>query len=56
MANLNRSAKSSSDWNIYDLNAYNIQTQQEDTATFFGDSNLPLPVIDEEIITTVSPG
>ncbi|KAH9174227.1 hypothetical protein EDB89DRAFT_1849268 [Lactarius sanguifluus] len=55
MANLNRSAKSSSDWSIYDLNAYNIQTRQEDRATFFGDSNLPLPVIDEEIITTVSP-
>ncbi|KAH9063701.1 hypothetical protein EDB83DRAFT_2291847 [Lactarius deliciosus] len=55
MANLNRSAKPSSDWNSYDLRAYNIQTQQEDGATFFGDSNLSLPVIDEEIITTVSP-
>ncbi|KAH8983694.1 hypothetical protein EDB86DRAFT_3066249 [Lactarius hatsudake] len=55
MANLNWSAKPSSDWNSYDLAAYNIQTQQEDGATFFGDSNLPLPVIDEEIITIVSP-
>jgi len=53
MANLNRSAKSSSDWNEYDLDAYNIKIQPEDRATFFGDPNLPLPVIDEEILTTL---
>ncbi|KAF8265895.1 hypothetical protein EI94DRAFT_1587422, partial [Lactarius quietus] len=36
-----------------DLDAYNIQIQLEDRATFFGGSNLPLPIIDEEIFTTL---
>ncbi|KAH8984576.1 hypothetical protein EDB86DRAFT_3118348 [Lactarius hatsudake] len=53
MANLNRSAKSSRDWIGYDLKAFNIQIQLEDKTTFFGDPNLPLPVIDEEILTTL---
>ncbi|KAH8985090.1 hypothetical protein EDB92DRAFT_2055093 [Lactarius akahatsu] len=53
MANLNRSAKSSRDWIKYDLRAFNIQIQLEDKITFFGDPNLPLPVIDEEILTTL---
>ncbi|KAH9018551.1 hypothetical protein EDB84DRAFT_1626222 [Lactarius hengduanensis] len=53
MANLNRSAKSSRDWIRYDLKAFNIQIQLEDKTTFFGDPNLPLPVIDEEILTTL---
>jgi hypothetical protein len=53
MANLNRISKSGSDWNLHDLNAYNIQVQPEDRATFFGNSNLPLPMIDEELLTTL---
>jgi hypothetical protein len=53
MANLNRSAKPSCDWNQCDLNTYNIRIQFEDGATFFGDSNLPLPIIDEELLTTL---
>ena len=53
MANPIRSAKSGNDWTENDLEAYNIQFQFEDAATFFGDSTLPLPDIDEEILTTL---
>ncbi|KAF8489171.1 hypothetical protein F5888DRAFT_1910452 [Russula emetica] len=59
MANLIRSAKSGNDWTENDLEAYNIQLQFEDAATFFGDSirwspgPMPLPEIDEEILTTL---
>ncbi|KAH9036540.1 hypothetical protein EDB85DRAFT_1862127 [Lactarius pseudohatsudake] len=55
MTDLDRSAKSSKDWIEYDLDAFNIQIQLEDKTTFFGDPNfqLPLPVIDEEILTTL---
>ena len=35
------------------MEAYNIRIQLKDQATFFGDPNLPLPVIDEEILTTL---
>ncbi|KZT00684.1 uncharacterized protein LAESUDRAFT_687714 [Laetiporus sulphureus 93-53] len=52
MANLVRSAKSGSDWTDNDLDAYNIQIRFEDAATFFGTDNLPLPAVDEEILTT----
>jgi hypothetical protein len=57
MANLIRSAKSGNDWTENDLEAYNIQLQFEDAATFFGDSigwsPMPLPEIDQEILTTL---
>lgn len=53
MTSLNRISKSGSDWNLHDLDAYNIQIQLEDRATFFGDSNLPLPMLDEEFLTTL---
>ncbi|KAF8489173.1 hypothetical protein F5888DRAFT_1206083 [Russula emetica] len=53
MDGLTRSAKSGNDWTENDLRAYNIQIQCEDVATFFGDSNLPLPEVDEEILTTL---
>src|SRR6266566_882423 len=53
MANLIRSAKSGNDWTENDLEAYNIQLQFEDAASFFGDAILPLPEIDEEILTTL---
>jgi hypothetical protein len=53
MANLIRFAKSGHDWTENDLEAYNIQLQFEDAVTFFGDSILPLPEIDEEILTTL---
>jgi len=54
MANLIRFAKSGNDWTENDLEAYNIRLQFEDAATFFGDSIiLPLPEIDEEILTTL---
>jgi hypothetical protein len=41
------------DWTENDLQAYNIQIQCEDVATFFGDSVSPLPKVDEEILTTL---
>src|SRR6267154_3428050 len=47
------SAKSGNDWTENDLEAYNIQLQFEDAAAFFGDSILPLPEIDEGILTTL---
>jgi hypothetical protein len=53
MDSLIRSAKSGNDWTENDLRAYNIQIQCEDVATFFGDASLPLPEVDEEILTTL---
>lgn len=53
MASLTRSAKSGHDWTENDLEAYNIELRFEDATTFFGDSILPLPEIDEEILTTL---
>jgi hypothetical protein len=53
MDSLMRSAKSGSDWTENDLRAYNIQIRCEDVATFFGDPNLRLPEVDEEILTTL---
>jgi len=55
MDSLIRSAKSGNDWTEDDLRAYNIQIQCEDVATFFGDPSLPLPEVDEEILTTLEP-
>ncbi|RPD68247.1 hypothetical protein L226DRAFT_435819, partial [Lentinus tigrinus ALCF2SS1-7] len=52
MANLIRSAKSSSDWTANDLAAYNIQVQYQDAPTFFGVDHLPAPAIDQEVLTT----
>ncbi|KAF8265886.1 hypothetical protein EI94DRAFT_1663334 [Lactarius quietus] len=54
MANFNRFAKSGSDWNWHNLKTYNIHLQRENSATFFGNSNLPQPIIDEEILTTLA--
>ncbi|KAI0349979.1 hypothetical protein OH77DRAFT_1431462 [Trametes cingulata] len=51
MATLRRSAKSASDWTDNDLDAYNIHIQLEDAATFFGQDNLPLPSVDQELLT-----
>ncbi|KAJ3536956.1 hypothetical protein NM688_g6765 [Phlebia brevispora] len=52
MANLIRSAKYGNGWKQYDLDAYNMQVQFEDSATFFGSSDMPLPIADEELLTT----
>ena len=53
MDSLVHSAKPGNDWTENDLRAYNIQIQCDDVATFFGDPNLPLPDVDEEILTTL---
>jgi hypothetical protein len=53
MDSLIRSAKSGSDWTENDLRAYNIQIRCEGVATFFGDPNLRLPEVNEEILTTL---
>jgi hypothetical protein len=52
MANLIRSAKSSSDWTGNDLEAYGIVIRFEDAPTFFGVNHMPLPPVDQEVLTT----
>jgi hypothetical protein len=51
MANLIRSAKSGSDWTGNDLEAYNIVIRFEDAPTFFGVNHMPLPPVDQEVLT-----
>lgn len=43
MANIIRSSKSGSDWNINDLTAYNITVVRQNADVFFGQAALPLP-------------
>lgn len=43
MANLIRLAKSGSEWTPNDLRAFNIQVVREDSESFFGTANLPMP-------------
>ncbi|KAI5984678.1 hypothetical protein EDD15DRAFT_1723430 [Pisolithus albus] len=43
MATITRNAKSSNDWTVNELDAYNISIVPEDCATFFGTDVLPLP-------------
>lgn len=50
MATLIRSAKSCSDWNLNDLDSYNIHIQQQDALTFFGVQELPAPQVDPELL------
>ncbi|KAI5983897.1 hypothetical protein EDD15DRAFT_2178197 [Pisolithus albus] len=42
MATITRNAKSSNDWTVNELDAYNISIVPEDCATFFGTDVLPL--------------
>lgn len=49
MANLIRSAKSASDWSIYDLLAFNIEVVPTNAADFFADPELPEPSISRTI-------
>ncbi|KAI0364257.1 hypothetical protein BV20DRAFT_1039488 [Pilatotrama ljubarskyi] len=51
MAYLIHSAKGGRDWTENDLDAYNIRIQLEDAAAFFGQDHLPLPPVDQEILT-----
>ncbi|KAL4067325.1 hypothetical protein V8B97DRAFT_1977255 [Scleroderma yunnanense] len=51
MSQLIRTAKSSSDWTMYDLDAYNISVVDQDATTFFECSELPLPAIPPEVLT-----
>ncbi|TFK45692.1 hypothetical protein OE88DRAFT_1688800, partial [Heliocybe sulcata] len=53
MANVLRRPKSSTDWNVTDLVAYNIRIIYQDAATFFGAPDLPLPHVHDEIITAL---
>lgn len=53
MGSLIHSAKFGDDWTENELRAYNIQIRCEDVATFFGDPNLPLPEVDEQILATL---
>jgi hypothetical protein len=51
MANIIRTAKSGSDWTINELDAYNIQIVFQDSATFFGQAQLPLPAHHPDLAT-----
>ena len=50
MANINRSAKSGSDWTSNELLADNIDVIVEVAQTFFQMPNLPAPTVDPEIL------
>lgn len=50
MAYLIRSAKPGSDWNEYDLKAFNIKVQKVNAKTFFGISELPQPTVSSESV------
>ena len=54
MANLIRSAKPCSDWTPNDLKAYNITIDAQNAATFFGQSRLPAPAANPQLLTTLS--
>jgi hypothetical protein len=54
MANLIRSAKSGSEWTMNDLIAYNVTIEAQDAPTFFGQPELPQPVVHPELLTTHS--
>ncbi|KAI0255745.1 hypothetical protein BJV78DRAFT_1151243 [Lactifluus subvellereus] len=51
MATVIRSAKSGSDWTTNELQAYNIDVQLEDVATFFGVAQLPPTTISQVILS-----
>ncbi|KAF5390331.1 hypothetical protein D9757_002940 [Collybiopsis confluens] len=45
MATLIRNAKAGHEWTEYELEAYNIRIDYQDTATFFGNAILPPPTV-----------
>ena len=49
-----RSAKSSSDWTLNELDAYNVKISFQGPPMFFHMPALPEPTIDQEILTTLS--
>ncbi|PBK71213.1 hypothetical protein ARMSODRAFT_954982 [Armillaria solidipes] len=53
MANLLRTAKSSSNWTISELDAYHIEIVSVDPLDFFGVQALPPPQVDPEILDHV---
>ncbi|KAJ8469777.1 hypothetical protein ONZ45_g16780 [Pleurotus djamor] len=50
MANLIRSAKSSSGWTLNELDSYHISLNQLDALSFFGLKELPSPSVDSELL------
>ncbi|KAE9399338.1 hypothetical protein BT96DRAFT_858424 [Gymnopus androsaceus JB14] len=54
MAELIRSAKSSSDWNEYELFAFNIVIEDFDAATFFGTPQLPATTVSPVILNNIA--
>jgi hypothetical protein len=50
MANLIRSAKSSNDWTLYDLDSFNIRLVYQEALEFFGVQVFPDPAIDPELL------
>lgn len=54
MATIIRNAKSSNDWTVNELDAYNISIVSEDCATFFGTDILPLPDHHHDLINKLT--
>ncbi|KAI6019048.1 hypothetical protein PISMIDRAFT_110908 [Pisolithus microcarpus 441] len=54
MATIIRNAKSSNDWTINELDAYNISIVSEDCVTFFGTDILPLPNHHHDLINNLT--
>ncbi|TFK90154.1 hypothetical protein K466DRAFT_402433 [Polyporus arcularius HHB13444] len=50
MSTIKRSPKSGNDWTPTDLFAYNIHVVYQDSASFFGITDLPHPQVDDEIL------
>ncbi|KAF8157174.1 hypothetical protein B0H34DRAFT_712582 [Crassisporium funariophilum] len=51
-----RSAKSGNDWGPIELAAYNIATEPQDTATFFGVDPLPDPQVPADMLDKLEAG
>ncbi|KAI6013057.1 hypothetical protein PISMIDRAFT_118585 [Pisolithus microcarpus 441] len=54
MATIIRNAKSSNDWTVNELDAYNISIVSEDCVTFFGTDILPLPDHHHDLINKLT--
>ncbi|KAF9483606.1 hypothetical protein BDN70DRAFT_293031 [Pholiota conissans] len=51
MATIPRLPRPGDDWNQNDLHSYDIRLEFQDTQTFFGETSLPTPSIQQDILT-----
>ncbi|KAF9481042.1 hypothetical protein BDN70DRAFT_575005 [Pholiota conissans] len=54
MANIPRSAKSGDEWNQNDLHSYDIKIEFQDAQTFFSETSLPEPSVQQDFLTARS--